>query len=103
MTLAFPDAKVEAYRRSVFRLHLISAGDGSILNWCEQNVLCELISEDLLFAKVAEPDLTAENFRDHFSDRMGEVDRGHIEMFPKLWKLRPYDKTNGDITRINER
>ena len=31
---------------------------------------------------------------------MGEVDRGHIEVFPKLWNLRPYDKTNGEITRI---
>ena len=31
---------------------------------------------------------------------MGEVDRGHIEVFPKLWNLRTYDKTNGEITRI---
>ena len=31
---------------------------------------------------------------------MGEVERGHIEVFPKLWSLRPYDKTNGEITRV---
>ena len=37
---------------------------------------------------------------DHFRDRMGEVDRGRIEVFPKLWNLRPYDKTNGEVTRI---
>ena len=40
------------------------------------------------------------NFDDHFCDHMGEVERGHIEVFPKLWNLRPYDKTNGEITRI---
>ena len=31
---------------------------------------------------------------------MGEVDRGHVEVFPKLWNLRPYYKTNVEITRI---
>ena len=41
------------------------------------------------------------NFDDHFRDRMGEVDRGHFEVFPKLWNLRPYDKTNGEVTRIS--
>ena len=29
---------------------------------------------------------------------MGEVDRGHVEVFQKLWSLRPYDKPNDDIT-----
>ena len=47
VTFAFPDVKVEAYRRSL----LISAVDGSTLNWCEQHTLRELMSEDLLFAK----------------------------------------------------
>ena len=28
------------------------------------------------------------------------MERGHIEVFPKLWNLRPYDKMNGDTTRI---
>ena len=31
---------------------------------------------------------------------MGEVERGHIEVFPKLWNIRPYDRTNGEITRV---
>ena len=42
VTFAFPDVKVEAYRRSVLHLNLISAVDGSTLNWCEQNTLREL-------------------------------------------------------------
>ena len=58
------------------------------------------MSDDLLFAKVAEPDMTAVNFNKPFRDRMGEVDRGHIEVFPKLCNLRRYDKTNGEKTRI---
>ena len=58
------------------------------------------MSKDLLFGKIAEPEMTVVNFDDHFRDRMGEVERGHIEVFPKLWNLRPYDKTNGEITRI---
>ena len=44
--------------------------------------------------------MTVINFDDHFRDRMGEVYRGHIEVFPKLWNLRPHDKTSGEITRI---
>ena len=97
VTFAFPDVKVEAYRRSVLHLNLISAVDGSTLNWCEQHTLRELMSEDLLFAKISEPEMTVINFDDHFRDRMEEVERGHIEVFPKL---RPYDKTNGEITRV---
>ena len=89
VTFAFPDVKVEAYRRSVLHLNLISAVDGSTLNWCEQHALRELMSEDLLFAKISEPEMTVINFDDHFCDRMGEVERGHIEVFPKLWNLRP--------------
>ena len=53
-----------------------------------------------MFAKISEPELTVINVDDPFLDRMGEVDRGHIEVFPKLWNLRPPDKTNGEITRI---
>ena len=51
VTFAFPCVKVEAYRKSVLHLNLISAVDGSALNKCEQHVLRELMSEDLLFAK----------------------------------------------------
>ena len=100
VTFLSPDVKVEAYRRAVLHLNLISAVDGSALNWCEQHVLRELMSEDLLFAKISEPEMTVINFEDHFRDRMGEVERGHIEVFPKLWNLRPYDKTNGEITSV---
>ena len=100
VTFAFPDVRVEAYWRSVLHLNLISAVDGSALNWCEQRTLRELMSEDLLFAKISEPEMTVINFDDHFRDRMGEVERGLVEVFPKFWNLRPYDKTNGEITRV---
>ena len=62
VTFAFPDVKVEAYRRSVLHLDFISAVDGSTLNWCEQNALRELMSEDLLFAKISKPEITVINF-----------------------------------------
>ena len=84
-TFAFPDFKVDAYRRSVLHQNLFSAVDGSALNWCEQSVLREIMSEDLLFAKISEPDMTAINFDDRFHDLRGELDRGRIEVFPKLW------------------
>ena len=58
------------------------------------------MSEDLFFAKISEPEITVMNCDDHFRDRMGEVDRGHIEVFPKLWNLRLYDKTNGEVKII---
>ena len=58
------------------------------------------MSEDLLFAKISEPEMTVVNFDESFRDCMGEVDRRRIEKFPKLWNLRPYDMTNGEITRI---
>ena len=99
VTFVFPDVKVEAHRRSVLHVNLISAVDGSALNWCEQGVLRELMKEDLLLAKISETEMTAINFDDNFRDSMGEVHRGHIEAFPKLWNLRPYNKTNGEITR----
>ena len=38
VTFAFPDVKVEAYRRSVLHLNLISAVNGSALTRCEQHV-----------------------------------------------------------------
>ena len=37
------------------------------------------------------------SFDGHFRDRMGEVERGHIEVFPKLWNLRPYIKRNNRL------
>ena len=68
--------------------------NGSALSWCEQNELRELTSQDLLFEKIAEPEMTAINFNGDFRDRMVEVERGHIEVIPKLCNLRPHDKTN---------
>ena len=85
---------------SVLHLNLISAVDGSALNWGEQHALREMKSEDLLFAKISELEMTVINFDDYFRDRMGEVDRGHIEVLPKLWNLKPYNKTNGEIAKI---
>ena len=68
ITFAFPDVRVEAYRRSVLHLNLISAVDGSALNWCEQRTLRELMSEDLLFAKISEPEMTdSHHFDSHRS------------------------------------
>ena len=58
------------------------------------------MSEDLFFAKISEQEMTVINFDDQFRDRIGELDRGHIEVFPKLWNLRPDKKTNGEATRI---
>ena len=84
----------------MLHLNLTSAVDVSILNWCEKTVLRELMSEVSLFAKNAEPDMTAVRFNHHFRYRTGKVDRGHIEMFTKLWNLRPNDKTNDQISRI---
>ena len=80
-------------------LNLISAVDGSAFYWCEQHALREIMSEDLFFAKISEPEMTVINFDDPFHDRMGEVDRGRIQVFSKLWNLRPNNKTNGEITR----
>ena len=81
VTFAFPDFKVEAYRMSVLHLNLISAVDGSVLNLCDQHVLRELMSEDLLFGKIAEPEMMVVNFDDHFRDCMGEVERGTLKYF----------------------
>ena len=46
-TFAFPDVKVEAYRRLVLHLNIISAVVGSALNWRKQHVLRELLSKDI--------------------------------------------------------
>ena len=100
LTTAFPDVKVEAYRSSVVHLNFISVVDGSTLIWCEQNVLREAMREELLFVKIAETDVTAVNFNNHFHDGVGELDRGHHEVLPKLWNWRSYDKTRGELTRI---
>ena len=43
---AFPDVKVDGYRRSALHLNLISAVDGSTLNCCEQYALREMMRDD---------------------------------------------------------
>ena len=58
------------------------------------------MSEDVLFRKIAEPELIAINFNNHLRDRMGEVERGRVEVYPILWNLRHYDKTYGEVPRI---
>ena len=58
------------------------------------------MSENLLFAKISEPEMTAINSDDPFRDRMGEEDKGHVEVFPKFWNFRPFNQPNGEITRI---
>ena len=100
VTFGFPDLRVRTYRRPVLHLNIISVIDGSSFNWYAQNVLREAMSVDLLFKKIAGPKLIAINFNNHFRDRMGEADGGHVEVYPKLWNLRPSDKTNGEIFRI---
>ena len=45
----------------MLHLNLISAVDESAQNWCEQHLLRELMSEDLLFAKISEPEMTVIN------------------------------------------
>ena len=51
------------------------------------------MSKTFLFGKVAEPERIAIKFNDHFRDPM-------VEVYPKLWKLILYDKTNGKVSRI---
>ena len=40
------------------------------------------MSEDLFFAKISEPEMAVVIFDQR--DRLGEVDKGHVEVFPKL-------------------
>ena len=55
------------------------------------------MSKALLFGKIAEPELIAINFNNRFRD---EVERGHVKVYPKLWNLIPYGKTNEEVSRI---
>ena len=61
---------------------------------CLQNVLRENMSSNLLLERIAEPKMTAITFYNPFRDRNCKMERGH--MYPKLWTLRPYIKTNGE-------
>ena len=66
---------------------------------CKQNVKRQALGEDLLFAKMAEPDKTAVTFKNPCRNLMGKIDRGHLVIFPKFWILRPYGKKIEEITR----
>ena len=52
--------------------------------------------------KIDEPKMFTISFNNLFRDRMGEVERGHAEVYPKLWNLRLCDRTNGEIFRISK-
>ena len=100
VTFGFPYPRIGTYGRSALHLSLISVIHGSTLYWCAQNVLREAMSQDLLFGKLADSELIAINFNNHFGDRMGEVEREHVKVYPKFRNLRPYDKTNREMSRI---
>ena len=76
-----------------------AAPEPHLCNWCAQNVSREALSEDLLFDEIAEPELIAINLNNHFCDGMSEVERGHVEVYSKLWNLdfmtRPMEKFPG--------
>ena len=63
-----------------------------------QSALQEAMSGDLMFGELDERDLEA-IFNKHFRDRMGEMERGHMEVYSK--NLRPYDKANGEVLEIS--
>ena len=63
-----------------------------------QSALQEAMSGDLMFGELDEPDLEA-ILNKHFRDRMGEMERGHKEVYSK--NLRPYDKANGEVLEIS--
>ena len=65
----------------MWHLDAISVVDGSTFNWCEQNVLRDSLSKNLLFAKIAEPKTTVLIFKNHFRDRIAEVHRGHLKCY----------------------
>ena len=53
----------------------------------------------MYFRKIAKPDVMALHLIKHFVDRIGEVERVHIEVFSKLWNLQPCDKTNSEVSK----
>ena len=79
-------------------MNLISVIDGSTLNWDKQGILRDAMIEDLLFAKIAKPHMIALVFNDLFCDSMGDVKTKHVEIYPKFWNHRFYDKVNSEVT-----
>ena len=97
VTFAFPDPLVEAYRNSVTHVSLISILDGTTLNWCQQEVLREQMSNTVLFGKVKDPELVTYSFRGQLQCRMGGKREGPIETYPKFWNLNPLTASGQEI------
>ena len=55
--------------------------------------------QNVAVGKIVDPELITINFNAHFCDRIGDVDRGHIEVLSKLLNLRSFIKTDGKVTR----
>ena len=87
VAFSYANLNIETNRRPVLHLNLVSVVKGSTLNWCAQNVVREVMSENLLFGKLAKLEMTDVSFNNHSSDRTADVERGHIEVFPKFWNL----------------
>ena len=100
VTYAFPDPLVTAYRYSVTHLSLISILDGTTLNWYQQEVLREQMSNTLLFGKVKDPELMIYSFRGQLQCRMGGKREGPIETYPKFWNLNPLTASGQEVLRI---
>ena len=97
---AFPGPLVAAYRHSVVHVSLISVLDGTLLNWCQQEVLRARMSNTVLFGKVKDPELVVFNFRGQLQCRMGGKREGPIETYPKFWNLNPLTANGQEILRI---
>ena len=100
VTYAFPDPLVAAYRNSVVHVILISALDGTALNWCRQEVLRSRMSNTVLFGKVEDPELVVFNFRGQLQCRMGGKRKGPNETYPKFWNLNLLTADGQEILRI---
>ena len=100
VTYAFPDPLVTSYRYSVTHLSLISILDGTTLNWCQQEVLREQMTNTVLFGKVKDPELVIYSFRGQLQCRMGGKREGPIETYFKFWNLNPLTASGQKILRI---
>ena len=100
VTYAFPDRLVAKYRNSVVHVSLISMLDGTVLNWCRQEVLRARMSNTVLFGKVNDHELVVFYFRGQLQCRMGGKREGPIETYPKFWNLNPLTADGQEILSI---
>ena len=82
VTYVFPDPLVAAYRNSVAHLSLISALDGTALNWCQQEVLRAQMRNTVLFGKLKDPELVVYNFRGNCSAGCEENVKAPLILIP---------------------